>query len=162
MNPEFQEGFNTAKKARTILDNLWAAMTEVEIAVGEVEANTSNLKAAIRRAPEVSWAMYRTTLKDRETARKACSEAIALGAQLFAELQRTEELPDVGPEAQLLAESVSLYFWKFWRPCNDIFDNSRLFCTRTSQRMLVRNAPTLSPAGHFFEMSGSVSKNLTG
>ncbi len=107
MNREFQEAFETAKKARTILDNLWAAMTDVEIAVGELEANTSNLKVAIRRAPEVSWAMYRTTSKDQETARKVCSEAIALGAQLFAELQRAEELPDVGPEAQLLVESVS-------------------------------------------------------
>lgn len=110
MNPEFQEAFDTAKKARAVLDNLWAAMTDVEIAVGEVEADSSNLEAAIRRAPDVSWTLYQMALKGREKARKVCSEANALIVQLCAELQSTEELPETCPEIKLLVKSVSFCF----------------------------------------------------
>ncbi len=110
MNQEFQEVFGTAKKARAILDNMWAAMTDVEIAIGEVEADSSNLEAATVRAPEVLWTMYRTALKNGRRRERLAVKVLALGAQIFAGLQRMEELPDMSPEAELLTESVSMCF----------------------------------------------------
>ncbi len=45
-------------------------MTDVRLAVGEVEADSSNLEAAIRRAPDVSWTLYQMALKGREKSEK--------------------------------------------------------------------------------------------